>query len=131
MTNKKLGNNFERELCAYLSEHGYWTHNFTQNQHGQPADVIAVKNGKPYLIDCKVCSTEKGFDLRRVEENQALAMTLWNKCGNGIGWFAIRTGSDVHMLSHPLVKSFMAQQSWMSFGDICKYGVPLDEWITI
>lgn len=59
MTNKKLGNDFEKELCEMLSEWGYWCHNMAQNAAGQPADVIAVKGKTAYLIDCKVCSNNR------------------------------------------------------------------------
>ena len=55
-TNKKLGNTFEAELCEILFEEGFWAHNLAQNQAGQPADVLAARNGRTYLIDCKVCS---------------------------------------------------------------------------
>ena len=85
MSNKKSGNQFESELCEILSMYGFWCHNLAQNSAGQPADVIAVRNREAYLIDCKVCSTNKGFALNRMEENQDLAMNLWNECGNGQG----------------------------------------------
>ena len=56
VTNRKLGNSFEQALCELLFEKGFWVHNLAQNQAGQPADIIAVINSKPYLIDAKVCS---------------------------------------------------------------------------
>ena len=79
-SNKKIGNDFEREFAELLFEHGFWVHVFAQNKDGQPADIIAVKNKKAYLIDCKVCSTKKGFDISRMEENQDLSMDLWRDC---------------------------------------------------
>ena len=48
MINKKLGNDFEQELCQILADAGYWVHNFANRKNGQPADIIAVKNGKAY-----------------------------------------------------------------------------------
>jgi len=94
MTNKKLGNDFESLFCEMLSEHGFWVHNMAQTQSGQPADVIATRNGKSYLIDCKVCSS-RGFALSRIEENQELSMNLWKQCGNGDGLFAFLIGEQV------------------------------------
>ena len=82
MTNKKIGNDFESDFCEILFENGFWTHNLAQNASGQPADVIAARNGKTYLIDCKVCSN-RGFALSRMEENQDLSMELWKDTGNG------------------------------------------------
>lgn len=129
MTNKKLGNSFEQELCELFSVQGFWAHNFAQNQYGQPADVIAVKNKKAYLIDCKVCSTRKGFDLTRVEDNQDLSMDLWKECGNGEGWFAVKVESQIYMLPHFTVKVYQNQQSAMSPKDIFECGKPFDKWI--
>ena len=65
MSNRKLGNSFEAELCEILFENGFWVHNLAQNQAGQPADIIAARNKVAYLIDCKVCSGN-GFPLSRV-----------------------------------------------------------------
>lgn len=96
-TNKKLGNTFEAELCETLFQKGFWAHNLAQNQAGQPADVLAVRNGVAYLIDCKVCSDNK-FALSRVEENQSSAMELWRDSGNGEGWFALKIEDDVVMI---------------------------------
>lgn len=129
MTNKKLGNDFESELCELLSSQGFWAHNFAQNQDGQPADVIAVKNKKAYLIDCKVCSTRKGFDLSRMEENQELAMTLWKECGNGDGWFAILLAGIVYMIPHFTIEAFANSQAYLSPKEIFEYGKPLDKWV--
>ena len=129
MTNKKLGTSFESELCDLLSEQGFWAHNFAQNKDGQPADVIAVKNKKAYLIDCKVCSTRKGFDLSRMEDNQDLSMELWRDCGNGEGWFAVKLESQIYMIPHFTVKALRNAQSAMSPKDVFDCGKPLDKWI--
>ena len=58
MINKKLGNDFEQELCEILADAGYWVHNFANRKNGQPADIIAVRSGGAYLIDAKVCTYE-------------------------------------------------------------------------
>lgn len=77
MNNKKLGNDFENEFVELLNEKGFWVHRIAQKSEGQPADVIAVKYGKPFLIDCKYCSDDK-FDVSRIEDNQYWAMTKFN-----------------------------------------------------
>ena len=128
MTNKKLGNKFESDFCEILFEHGFWTHNMAQNASGQPADVIAVRNGKAYLIDCKVCSN-RGFSLSRVEENQELSMELWKTCGNGEGWFAISIESAIFMIPHIGIRAVRGQQSFMSKADIVEYGISLERWL--
>ena len=130
MSNKKSGNQFETELCEILSMYGFWSHNLSQNASGQPADVIAVRDGRAYLIDCKVCSTDKGFALSRVEENQEMAMSLWNECGNGQGWFAMKlpTG-DIFMVPHFAVKAYGNSQSYMSAAEIFGVGKPIERWV--
>lgn len=128
MTNKKIGNDFESDFCEILFEQGFWVHNFAQNQDGQPADVIAARNGKTYLIDCKVCSV-RGFALSRMEENQDLSMELWKSTGNGEGWFAVLIGEQIVMIPHFTVKALGATQSYMNELELREYGTPLEKWL--
>ena len=131
MTNKKLGNTFEQELCEKLAEYGFWTHNLAMNKSGQPADVIAVRNKQAYLIDAKVVSTSRGFALSRVEENQDLAMDLWNEKGNGQGWFAfkITKTNEIYMIPHLCIKALMVSQSTLSVIEIHQMGKTLEQWV--
>ena len=128
-SNRAVGNAFEQELCNLLFDNGFWAHNLKQDNSGQPADVIAVRNKVAYLIDCKDCSA-KGFDLRRVEDNQITAMELWNECGNGQGWFALKipTG-DIYMIPLFVVTAYKNGQSSLSFAEIHEIGKSLDVWV--
>ena len=129
MSNKKLGNDFEQELCERLSEYGFWVHSLAMNKAGQPADIIAVKDRKAYLIDAKVCSS-RGFALSRVEENQELAMTLWYERGNGQGWFALKVPTDeIYMIPHFCIRAYTGVQSHLSFNEIHEIGKPLGKWV--
>ena len=128
MTNKKLGNDFESELCEILFKEGFWVHNFTQNQAGQPADIIAVKNGYAYLIDAKVCSDNK-FPISRIEENQHLAMKLWNKCGNGHGWFALKEDDNIYFLPHGLLLGLYKTGRTLTKRYMKENGVSFREWV--
>ena len=129
MTNKTLGNSFEQELCERLSEHGFWCHMLNANKAGQPADILAVRNKIAYLIDAKVCSS-RGFALSRVEENQELAMSLWNERGNGQGWFALKVPTgDIYMIPHLCIQAFKGKQSSLSFNEIHELGKPLEKWV--
>lgn len=130
MSNKKLGNDFESRLCEILSNEGFWCHLFAQNQAGQPADIIAVRNGKAYLIDCKVCSSG-GFVLSRMEDNQDLAMEHWLHCGNGYGWFAIliRESEDIYMIPHWLVRTLRNSQYCLREEEIREGAIPFNEWL--
>ena len=128
-SNRAVGNAFEQEFCELLFAYGYWVHRLTQDSAGQPADVIAVKNKTAYLIDCKDCSA-KGFDLRRVEENQITAMQLWNECGNGQGWFAIKVPTgDIYMLPLFVVMAYKSRQSSLSYAEIQEIGKSFEKWV--
>jgi Holliday junction resolvase len=130
MNNKTLGNNFEQELCEKLSEYGFWCHLLNMNKAGQPADIIAVKNKKAYLIDAKVCSS-RGFALSRVEDNQELAMELWKDKGNGQAWFAMKLPNDeIYMIPHICILAYKQRQSILSFSEIHELGKPLGKWVT-
>lgn len=130
MNNKKTGNSFENTLCEILSENGFWAHNLVQNASGQPADVIAARKGKAYLIDCKVCS-KRGFSMSRMEENQDLSMTLWQSCGNGVGWFAILLPQNcIYMVSHETMKMIKQKTSYLNERLIRELGIQLDEWLS-
>ena len=125
MSNVSEGHKFEREFCELLAADGYWVHNMTQSQAGQPADVVAVKFGKATIIDCKNCEGNY-FDLRRVESNQRYSMELWNECGNGCGWFAVKMGSDIHMV--PSFLFFETNKSRVDKEWLKENAYTVDEW---
>lgn len=128
MTNKKLGNSFESVFCEILFQQGFWCHNLAQNQAGQPADVIAVRNGKSYLIDCKVCSRGR-FPFSRIEDNQHTAMRAWQESGNGTGWFALKCKGHIFMLDNDTLKALSENQSSIGFEEMRTYGCELGEWV--
>lgn len=96
--NKKIGAEFERELCQYLYQQGYWTHFINPAPDGsQPFDIIALKKGSALAIDCKTCKTAS-FPLSRIEDNQETAfMTLYNS-GGAACFFAIEHKDCVYLM---------------------------------
>lgn len=129
MTNKASGNKFEEELAQKLFNEGFWVHRLTQNSDGQPADVIAVKDGSAYLIDAKVCEGDI-FPLSRVEGNQRTAMDLWRQCGNDTGWFAILMRGEIQMLSYNAILDFESlKEKSLSYSDILKNGYRFYNWV--
>lgn len=131
MINKKLGNKFEKELSEILYNAGYWVHLLNQNKNGQPADIIAVKNKKAYLIDAKVCSLEK-FAFKRVEENQHLSMQMFIECGNTTPYFALKARNEIYMLSYKTIRDLIKQgKKQLDFAEINKYGTRLNTWLRI
>lgn len=73
MNNKKLGNEFEKEVLARLEEAGCWAYRFPTTIQGQPFDILAMKDRTTYAFDCKVCSNGR-FSLDRIEYNQQASM---------------------------------------------------------
>ena len=129
MINKKLGNDFEQELCHILADAGYWVHNFEKRKNGQPADIIAVKNGKAYLIDAKVCMYEV-FPFRRIEENQHLSMDMWIECGNITPYFALKARNEIYMVSYVTIKNLIRKgKKQLNLEDMNKYGTRLATWL--
>lgn len=81
MNNKKIGDDFELEAINLLSIAGFWVHFITPNARGsQPFDIVAMKDGVSYAIDCKTNSTRK-FSVLRLEDNQMCAFDKWLNSG--------------------------------------------------
>lgn len=90
MNNKKIGTAFEKETCEKLKRAGFWVHFINPDQSGkQPFDIIAVKDGKAYAIDCKTC-VDHIFRIGRAEDNQLLAFDKWVRCGNSEPFFLVK-----------------------------------------
>ena len=131
MINKKIGNDFEKELSEILYDAGYWVHLLNQNKNGQPADIIAVKNIKSYLIDAKVCSYEV-FPFRRIEDNQRLAMDMWQECGNTTPYFALKCRNEIYMVDWNTIKDLIKKgKKQLNLDDMNKYGTRLATWLRL
>ena len=128
MNNKQAGNNFEKEFCEQLASDGFWAHFMGGNKNGQPADIIAVRNEKAYLIDAKDCENDR-FVFSRIEDNQDSAMRLWELCGNNQGLFALRTSEGVYMLRYGRIQS-LETLGWRSLNmmQIKTHSTPYAEW---
>lgn len=126
-SNRLIGNQLEREVAAKLSAHGYWVHLLTQSTVGQPADMIAVKNRRAYLIDAKQCRGHT-FEARRIEDNQYMAMHSFQERGNGVGWFAIHFSSGpIYMV--PL--STFTDRAHVSAQWCAEHAITIDEWVEV
>lgn len=128
MNNKQAGTNFERKFCEQLARDNFWAHFMGGSKNGQPADIIAVRNEKAYLIDAKGCQNDR-FVLSRIENNQDMAMRYWEMCGNNQGLFALNTSRGVYMLPYGVVQVLeLAGVKSLDMLDIKKYCKPYAEW---
>ena len=98
--NKIIGNSFEKEYAEKLRKKGYWVTFLTpkQNVGSQPCDLIAIKNDKPILIDCKTCDTHL-FPIHRIEENQRQAFKRYIKCENTKFILAIKYNNEIYEIN--------------------------------
>ena len=127
MSNKSDGNKFEKELCNILYEdYGFWVHNMLSSRSGQPADIIAVKRGKAFLIDSKVCENGK-FSKSRIEPNQHCAMELWKACNEQEGWFALKIGEEIIMIDYRTILKY--KKFTLTAKDIFNVGYKLRRWV--
>lgn len=96
-SNKKIGNSFEKEYAEILKQRGYWVTFLTPKQHigSQPCDLIAIKEDKAILIDCKTCKTHL-FPISRIEENQRQAYKRYIRCKNTKFILAIKYDNTIH-----------------------------------
>lgn len=128
MSNKKNGTVFERDFAELLSGEGFWAHCLKDNANGQPFDVIAAKNKRTYVFDCKDCATER-FVLSRIEENQHNAMKLWSETGNQQGMFAIKFSGRIYLVPHGMLK-ILEENGTKSITEIeaRRYGRTFEQW---
>lgn len=128
MSNKSNGTAFERAFAELLSEEGFWAHCLKDNVNGQPFDVIAAKNGRTYVFDCKDCQTDR-FVLSRIEENQHNAMSLWAETGNYQGMFAVKFSGRIYLIPHRMLE-ILVENGTKSITEIeaRRYGRTFEQW---
>jgi len=104
--NKKLGTEFEHKILRAYSQAGAWVHFLTPDERGaQPFDIIAVKDGKAFAIECKTLSTSKRyFTIDRLETNQVLAFERWIKCGNSIPIIYVEYGDKIVEIPYDMLE---------------------------
>ena len=88
--NRSNGGRFEQDLATVLADSGFWVHVMQQNKAGQPADLIALRGKFHTLIDCKVIGDDHGFPFERIEENQKLAMRMFQRKAGELCYFALK-----------------------------------------
>ena len=98
MNNKKLGTDFEKEMCELLAQGGFWVHFIEPDRRGaQPFDIVAARCERAYAIDCKTCVAGT-FNISRLEDNQIMAFTRWIACGNYMPFVAVKHKDVIYMI---------------------------------
>ncbi len=88
-----------------LADIGYWVHFIVPDTRGaQPFDIVAVKNGISYAIDCKTCISNT-FNISRLEDNQIMAFERWIKCGNTDPVIVVEHNDQIYCVSYTALKA--------------------------
>lgn len=104
MNNKKLGTQWEQEVCKLLAQRGFWVHFFVPDARGaQPFDIIAVKDGKAIAIDCKTCVANT-FNINRLEDNQISSFEKWIACGNSEPAIAVKHEHKLYWIPYTMIR---------------------------
>lgn len=104
MNNKQKGTAFERAMQEVYSQGGWWVHFISPDARGsQPFDIIAAKNGKVEVFDCKTCQSNI-FKIERLEDNQILAFEKWIRCGNSTPFVAVEHDNKVFFIDYLRLK---------------------------
>ena len=100
MNNKKLGTDFEVDMCELMARSGFWVHFIEPNRAGaQPFDIVAARGGRAYAIDAKTCAAGS-FNISRLEDNQRMAFDLWLSCGNYMPFVAVKHDDVIYMIDY-------------------------------
>lgn len=128
--NKLRGLAFESDLAKILHHEGFWVHQIQQKAAGQPADLIAVRNGRVFLIDAKDCQNDR-FVLSRIEQNQHIAMRMFSQKAKTVPVFALRMEDEIYMLSYVEAHQQLMLKKQKSLSKYwCEVNLPtLEEWV--
>jgi len=99
--NKKKGSNFENDFCNILAQYGFWARK--DKGYAQTCDIIAGKNNKIYLFECKTCSKDY-FNTKRVEDNQNYSRERFRECGNSNCYFVYKLDNGEIYISQDAIK---------------------------
>ena len=106
MNNKRLGTEFEREVCDILNRDGWWVHFISPDARGaQPFDIIACRDARCIVADCKT-SKDHIFRINRLEWNQILAFDKWIECGNKCPILIVKFGDCIKFVSYNELKIY-------------------------
>lgn len=129
MSNKSMGTAFEREFAGILAERGFWAHCLRDNVNGQPFDLIAVRNSTAYAFDCKECQSNV-FQLKRIEENQHNAISLWAEMENRFSYFALRFRDRIYLVPYKVLRTLKENGTkQLKEKDAARYGQELSQWL--
>lgn len=99
MNNKKIGEDFEKELLEILKVNGFWATKLKEKETGGPFDIVATKNNKFISIEAKNINKKTTFTKERIEPNQISAYKrLLEVNSSSYSFFAFKTEFGTFLL---------------------------------
>ncbi len=99
MNNKKIGEDFEKELLEILKVNGFWATKLKEKETGGPFDIVATKNNKFISIEAKNINKKTIFTKERIEPNQISAYKrLLEVNSSSYSFFAFKTEFGTFLL---------------------------------
>lgn len=124
MSNKKVGEDFEKELLNILKENGFWATKLKEKETGGPFDIVATKNNTFFSIEAKNIIKGTKFPKSRVEPNQIMAFKRLFEVGSDkYDYFAFKTEIGVFLLHSSEVLKNGDKNIDVSIG------ISLEEWL--
>lgn len=99
MINKKIGEDFEKELLNILKLNNFWATKLKEKQTGGPCDIIATKNNIFISIEAKNIENKTRFPKERIESNQNSSYKRLCEVGSDKNtFFAFKTPKGIFLL---------------------------------
>ena len=99
MSNKSVGEGFEKELLDILKLNGFWATKLKEKETGGPLDIIATKNNIFISIEAKNIKSKTKFPKSRIEPNQINSYERLCKVNSDKNcYFAFKTTDDIFLV---------------------------------
>lgn len=124
MSNKKIGEDFEKEILETLKNNGFWATKLKEKENGGPLDIVATKNNTFFSIEAKNIAKGTKFSKSRIEPNQIMTFKRLFEVGSDkYAYFAFKTEIGVFLLHSSDVVENSNKNVEVSVG------ISLDDWL--
>lgn len=87
MSNKKIGNTWEKECLQILGNNGFFATKLQEKSDGAPFDIVATKDNIFFAIESKEIQNNSKFPISRIEPNQRASYNRLSKVNSNNYFF--------------------------------------------
>lgn len=99
MSNKKIGEDFEKELLEILKLNNFWATKLKEKEIGGPFDIVATKNNLFFSLEAKNIKKGTKFQTSRIEPNQISAFKRLSEVGSSnYSFFVFKAENEVFLI---------------------------------